>query len=127
MRSQALGRAGWTKFRPRVASGDLSVNGSARRRLPALVNTGNAAEVHRLDFANRRLRQVVDLQMKRAAKKKERRVVTVSRRRSEVARLWERSVARDRDKRKVERENPKKEHRRLDHNSLREIIPSGSG
>jgi hypothetical protein len=70
---------------------------------------------------------VEDLRMKRAAKKKELRVVIVSRRRSEMARLWERSVARDRDKRKVERENRKKEHHRLDHNSLREIIPSCSG
>ena len=64
--------------------------------------------------------------MKRAAKKKERRVSTVSRHHNELARLQEPSTARDKDNRKVERENPKKEHRRLDHNSLREIIPSDS-
>jgi hypothetical protein len=65
--------------------------------------------------------------MKRVAKKKERRVFTVSRRRSEVARLLERSAARDKDNRKMQKENPKKEHRHLDHNNLRKIIPSGSG
>jgi len=65
--------------------------------------------------------------MKRAAKKKERRVFMVSRRRSEVARLPEPNTARDRDNPKGERENPKKEHRHQDHNSLRETIPSGSG
>lgn len=64
--------------------------------------------------------------MKRAVKKKERRVFTVSRRRSEVARLWERSAGRDRENPKGERENPKKEHRHQGHNSY-EINPSGSG
>ena len=64
--------------------------------------------------------------MKRAAKEKERRAFTASHR-SAVARLPEPSTARDRDNPKVERENPKKEHRHQDHNSLREIIPSGSG
>jgi hypothetical protein len=34
-------------------SENLSVNDSARRRLPALVNTGNVAEVRRLDFVKR--------------------------------------------------------------------------
>lgn len=56
--------------------------------------------------------------MKRAAKKKERRVFTVSRR-SEVAHQPERSTAADRDNPKGERENPKKEHRHQGHNSYR--------
>ena len=51
----AKSRAGWgrSKFRHRGVSENLSVNGSARRRLPAQVNTGNVAEVRRLDFVNR--------------------------------------------------------------------------
>jgi len=34
-------------------TGNLSVNDSARPRLPVQVNTGNVAEVRRLDFVNR--------------------------------------------------------------------------
>jgi hypothetical protein len=41
------------KFRPRGASKNLSVNGSARRRLQAQVNVSSVAEVRRLDFINR--------------------------------------------------------------------------
>lgn len=52
-RSQVSVRAGRSKFLQRGVSENLSVNGSARRRLPALVNTGNVAEVRRLDFVNR--------------------------------------------------------------------------
>jgi len=126
-RSRVLGRAGQSKIRHRDLTGNLSVNGSAHGRLPPLVNTGNVAEVRRLEFVNRTLRQVVqDLRMKRG-RKKERRVSTVSRHHNELARLPEPSTARDRDNPKVERESPKKEHRHQDHNSLREIIPSGSG
>jgi hypothetical protein len=44
---------GQGKFRHKGVTGNLSVNGSAHRRLPALVNTGNVAEVRRLAFINR--------------------------------------------------------------------------
>lgn len=124
-RRQLPARAGQEKFRRRVASEDLSVNGSERRRLPAQVNLGNAAEVRRLDSVNRSLRQVVqELRMKRAAKEKESRALMLNRhhRRSAVARLREPSVARDRDSQdrdnpKVERENRKKERHHQGHDS----------
>ena len=57
--NQIPSRVGQNRFRRRVTSENLSVNGSARHRLPAQLITGNLAEVRRLDFVNtlrRRLR-----------------------------------------------------------------------
>ena len=69
VRSQIPRRVGQDRFRHRVTSEDLSVSGSARRRLLAQLNTGNLAEVHRLDFVNRSRRRLVAerLRVKRAA------------------------------------------------------------
>ena len=125
-RNQVPLRVGQDRFRRRVTSENLSVSGSARRRLLAQLNTGNGAEVHRPDFINRsRLRLVEDLRMKRAANEKERRALTLSRRRpstssssssssNEVARPPQPITARDTGSRKVERrDNQKKRHRQV--------------
>ena len=124
-RSQVPGRVGQDRFRRRVTSENLSVSGSARRRLLAQLNTDNMAEVHRPDFISRsRLRLVEDLRMKRAPNEKECRALTLSRRRpsnstsssssssNEAARLPQPITARDTGSRKVERrDNQKKRHR----------------
>ena len=49
-RSQVPGRVGQDRFRRRVTSENLSVSGSARRRLLAQLDTGNRAVVHRPEF-----------------------------------------------------------------------------
>ena len=66
--------------------------------------------------------------MKRGLEKECRALALLSRPHlSEVARLPERCEVRDRHHRKVRREDPKEEHHPQGQNSLREIIPSGSG
>jgi len=129
-RSQVPDRVGQDRFRRRVPSENLSVSGSARRRLLAQLITGNMAAVHRPDFINRlRLRLVEDLRMKRAANEKECRALTLSRRRpstsaskssnnsNEASRLPQPITARDMDSRKVERrDNQKKRHRQVSNN-----------
>jgi hypothetical protein len=124
-RSQVPGRV--ERFRRRVTSENLSVSGSARRRLLAQLNTDNMTEVHRPEFISRsRLRLVEDLRMKRAANEKECRALTLSRRRpstssnsssNEAARLPQPITARDTGSRKVERrDNQKKRHRQVSNN-----------
>ena len=127
-RSQVPGRVGQDRFRRRVTRENLSVSGSARRRLLAQLNTDNMMEVHRPEFISRsRLRLVEDLRMKRAASEKERRALTLSRRRpstssssnnsNEAARLLQPITARDTGSRKVERRNnQKKRHRQVSNN-----------
>ena len=81
--------ARWSRadFRRRGGTEDLSVSDSARLRLPAQVNVGNLAEVHRPDFINRSPRhQLGDLRVKHAAKEKECRAPMVSRRRHNSSR-----------------------------------------
>ena len=119
-RSQVPGRVGQDSLRRRVTSENLSVSGSARRRLLAQLNTDNMTEVHRQEFISRsRLRLVEDLRMKRAANEKECRALTLSRRRpstssnsssNEAARLPQPITA----SRTVERrDNQKKRHRQV--------------
>ena len=124
-RSQVPGRVGQDRFRRGVTRENLSVSGSARRRLLAQLNTGSLAAVHRPDFINRsRLRLVEDLRMKRAANEKEGRALTLSRRRpstspsnNEAARLRQPITARDTGRGKVERrDNQKKRHRQVSNN-----------
>ena len=122
-RSQVPGRVGQDRFRRKVTSENLSVSGSARRRLLAQLNTDNMTEVHRPDFISRsRLRPVEDLRMKRAANEKECRALTLSRRNSnsnsnEAARLPQPITARDTCSRKVQRrDNQKKRHRQVSNN-----------
>ena len=129
VRSQVPGRVGQGKFRRRVKSENLSVSGSARRRLPVQANLISAAEVRRPDFVNRsRPRLVADLQVKRAVKEKECRAPMVSRPRnnnssrrssrssgSTVARLQEPITARDKGSRKVARREKQKKRHRQDH------------
>jgi hypothetical protein len=137
-RSQMPGKGHQDRFRRRVASEYLNVNGSARRRLPAQVNVSSVAEVRRPDFVNRaRPRQVADLRakravaekehrahmvnrlrrqpvepVKRAAKEKECRARSLGRSSNEVAHLRVPSAARVRSSQKVEeREHQKKRHR----------------
>ena len=123
-RSQVPGRVGQDRFRRRVTRENLSVSGSARRRLLAQLDTGNMTEVHPPDFISRsRLRLVEDLRTKRAANEKECRALTLSRRRpstssnsssNEAARLPQPITARDTGSRKVERrDNQKKRHRQV--------------
>jgi hypothetical protein len=136
-RNQVPGRVGQDRFRRRVTSENLSVSGSARRRLLAQLNTDNMTEVHRPDFISRsRLRLVEDLRMKRAANEKECRALTLSRRRpsasssssnsnsnsnnssssnsNEASRLPQSITAKNKDSRKVERrDNQKKRHRQV--------------
>ena len=134
-RNQVPGRVGQGRFRRRVTSENLSVSGSARRRLLAQLNTDNMTEVHRPEFISRsRLRLVEDLRMKRAANEKERRALTRRRRRpstsassnsssssssssNEASRLPQSITTRDKDNRKVERRNnQKKRHRQVSNN-----------
>ena len=122
-RSQVPGRVGQDRFRRGVTRENLSVSGSARRRLLAQLNTGSLAAVHRPDFISRlRLRLVEDLRMKRAPNEKECRALTLSRRRpssssNEAVRLPQLIMARDRGGRKVERrDNQKKRHRQVSNN-----------
>jgi hypothetical protein len=137
-RNQVPRRVGQDRFRRRVTSENLSVSGSARRRLLAQLNTGNLAVVHRPDFINRsRLRLVEDLRMKRAANEKECRALTLSHRRpstsassnsnsNEAARLPQSITARDTGSRKVERRNnQKKHHRQVSNNfvAIRQAAP----
>lgn len=108
-KSQMQSKVRQDRFRRRIASENLSVSGSARRRLWARVNTANAAEVRRRDFVNRELRQVVeDLPMKRAADNRECRALKLSRRNNEVARPPQWNAARHRGSRKAARENRKR-------------------
>jgi len=127
------------KFRRRDATEDLSVNDSARRRLPGQVNRISAAEGRRLDFVNRsRRRQEADLQVKHAAKEKECRAPMGSRHRhnhnnhhhhnnnnsssSEAARLPQPIRDNDSDRRKVGRKGQPKKHRSRGHNRSETII-----
>jgi len=125
--SEVPSRVGQDRFRRRVTSENLSVSGSARRRLLAQLNMSRVADVSRLDFINRsRLRLVEDLRMKRAPNEKECRARTLSRRRSsrsnnscsnEAARLPQPITARDTCSRKVQRrDNQKKRHRQVSNN-----------
>jgi hypothetical protein len=65
--------------------------------------------------------------MKRVVRGKGCRVHSLSSSSSEVGRLLPQSAARARGSRKVGRENRKKERRHQGHNSLSEILSSGSG
>jgi hypothetical protein len=79
-RSQVPARLDQAKSRRRDATKDLSVNDSARRRLPTQVKVSSVAEVGRLESVSRsRHRPVAVLQVKHAAKEKERRAPMVSR------------------------------------------------
>ena len=51
-RSQVPGRVGQDRFRRGVTRENLSVSGSARRRLLAQVNVSSVAEVSRLDIVS---------------------------------------------------------------------------
>ena len=132
-RNQVPGRVGQGRFRRRVTSENLSVSGSARRRLVAQVNMSSVAEVSRLDIVNlSRPRPVADQRMKRGANEKECRALTLSRRRSstsassnssnrsnsnEASRRPQPITARDTGSRKVERrDNQKKRHRQVSNN-----------
>jgi hypothetical protein len=124
-RSQVPGRV--ERFRRRVTSENLSVSGSAPRRLLAKVNMDNMTGVNRPEFISRsRLRLLEDLRMKRAANEKECRALTRRRRSTsassssnsnEAARLPQPITARDTGSRKVERrDNQKKRHRQVSNN-----------
>ena len=130
--SQVPGRV--ERFRRRVTSENLSVSGSARRPLLAQLNTGNQAEVHRLDIVNlSRLRLVEDLRMKRGANEKKCRALTLSRLRpsisasssssNEAGRLPQPITARDTVSRKVGRRNNQKKRHRHAHNNFGAITP----
>ena len=131
-RSQVRAKVDQGKFRRRGATEDLSVNDSARRRLPVQVNRISAAEVRRLDFVNRsRRRREADLQVKHAAKEKECRAPMGSPHRhnnnsssssSEAARLPQPIRANDRDSRKVGRKEHQKKRRGRGHNRSETII-----
>src|SRR5262249_50720063 len=109
------------RFRRRIASEDLSVSGSARRRLWAQTNAAN--EVRHLQVVNRRCRELMeDHRMKRAANKKGRRAFAVNRHNSGGVRLTQRNADRQRDSPKAARENRKKEHHRRGHNSSDAIV-----
>ena len=132
-RRQVQGRVGQDRFRRRVATENLSVSGSARRHLLAQLNTDNMTEVHRPEFISRsRLRLVEDLRMKRAANEKERRALTLSRRRpstsssssNEAARLPQPITARDTGSRTVERRDNQKKHHRQVSNNFVAITPA---
>ena len=119
------GRVSQGKMCHRVASEHLSVNDSARRRLPTQVHMISMAEHRSLELMNQSMhRPEAELLAKRAGKERGWRALRVScRRRSEaVARLPQPSM--DRDSNKAERESQEKKHRRQAHNSLREIVPA---
>lgn len=118
-RSQAPGKV--NRIRLRVTT---NVYSSARRRLLALLNTGNLAAVHLPDYIRRsRLRPVEDRRMKLASNEKEYRALMLSRRHlsastssssnsNGAARLPQPITARDTGSRKVDRrDNQKKRHR----------------
>jgi hypothetical protein len=122
-RSQVPARVEQGNLRRRAGTEDLSVSGSARLRLPAQVNVGSLAELHRRDFINQSPRhQLGDLQVKHEAKEKECRAPMVSRRchnssRSNEARLPQLIMGRDRGSRKVGRkDNQNKRHRQGSNN-----------
>jgi len=122
-RSQVPGRVGQDRFRRGVTRENLSVSGSARRRLLAQVNVSSVAEVSRLDIVSlSRPRRLADQRVKRASQEKECRALTLSRRRpssssNEAVRLPQLIMARDRGGRKVERrDNQKKRHRQVSNN-----------
>jgi hypothetical protein len=128
-RSQVPRRAGQDRFRRRVTSENLSVSGSAHRRLLAQVNMSSVAEVSRLDIVSlSRPRRVADQRVKRAPQEKEyracrlnrhhrRRSSSDSRRSNEGGRLPQPITARDRGGRKVGRRgNQKKRHRQVSNN-----------
>ena len=128
-RSQVPGRVGQDRFRRGVTRENLSVSGSARRRLLAQLNMSSVAEVSRPDFINRsRLPLVEDLWMKRAANEKECRALMVSRPRhnsnstssssNEAARLRQPITDRGRASRKVGRRNNQKKRHRHAHNNF---------
>lgn len=137
-RSQVPGRVGQGRFRRRVTSENLSVSGSARRRLLAQLNTDNMTEFHRPDFIRRsRLRLVEDLRMKRAANEKECRALTLNRRHpssstssnnnnnsNEAARLPQPITASDRVSRKVGRRGNQKKRHRQGSNNFVAITPA---
>jgi hypothetical protein len=110
---------------------NLSVSGSARRRLLAQLNTGNLAAVHRPDCIGRsRLRLVNDLRMKRAPNEKECRALTLSRRRpstsasnsnsnsNEASRLPQSITARDTGSRKVDKKDNQQKRQRQGSNNF---------
>ena len=130
--SQVPGRV--ERFRRRVTSENLSVSGSARRRLLAKVNTDNMTEVNRPEFISRsRLRLVEDRRMKRGANEKKCRALTLSRLRpsisasssssNEAGRLPQPITARDPVSRKVGRRNNQKKRHRHAHNNFGAITP----
>ena len=120
-RSQVPGRVGQDRFRRGVTRENLSVSGSARRRLLAQVNVSSVAEVSRLDIVSlSRPRRVADHRVKRASQEKECRALTLSRRRPSPSSSSEAAahlLAKDRGSRKVERrDNQKKRHRQVSNN-----------
>ena len=108
-KSQVPARVDQGNLSHRGATENLSVNVSARRRLPAQLSMSSVAEVRRLDFVNRSPRQLVaDPRVKPAPHEKECRARRLSSS-SEAARL---PIARDRGSRKVgRRDHQKKRHR----------------
>jgi hypothetical protein len=120
-KSPMQGKARRDRFRRRIASEDLSVSGSARRRLWVQTNTAN--EVRHLQVVNRRCRELMeDHRMKRAANKKDREAFKGSHHNNELARLAQQNAASHRDSPKAGRENRKKERHPRGHNSCDAIV-----
>ena len=125
--SQIPRMVGQDRFRRRVMREELSVSGSARRRLWAQLNISNVERVRRLDFDNRsRRRLVAQPPLRRARSEKRCRALTLSRLRrnsthprssgSKVARLQQLITARATGSRRVERDNQRKRHRHIRNN-----------
>jgi hypothetical protein len=118
---------GQDRFRRRVMREELSVSGSARRRLWAQLNISNVERVRRLDFDNRSHRRLVAQRpLRRARSEKGCRALTLSRLRrnrthprssgSKVPRLQQLITARATGGRRVERDNQRKHHRHIRNN-----------
>jgi len=137
VRSQIPRVVGQDRFRRRVTREDLSVSGSARRRLWAQLNVSNVELVRHPDFGNRSRRfRVAEPRVKRAPNEKECRALRLSRLRhngtsrrsasSKVARQPQPITARATDSPKVEtRGNQKKRHRH-GRNNFGAITPAAS-
>jgi hypothetical protein len=133
VRNQIPPRVGQDRFRHRVTSNGLSVSGSARRRLPVQLITGNLAEVRRLDFVNalRRRLRAGRLRVNLAAQARDNRACMVNRLRrnntsssSEAARLPQPITARDKGSRKVGRRKHQKRRHRHGRNNFGAIKPA---
>jgi hypothetical protein len=122
-----------------VGQDRFRVSGSERRRLLAQLNMSSVAEVRHLDFINRSRRLLVaEPRVRRAAKEKECRALTVSRLRhnntrsrrrsssSTVARLPQPITARRKDSRKAGRRDHQKKRLRQGRVNFGAITPAAS-